>query len=170
MRKKHMKKIGVGCLLIILILAFSSVAFASYYCDFSEFPLKKEGAKDNYVRAIQTVIKYNLNSALSNDGIFGSGTTGAVVDFQKKNGLTSDGKVGTKTWCKLDDKLSYTYTGSTDGGRYRYDCKIKRSNGTVTNTTFFQCVSTNFGATGTWYVYKAAAGDAAGTWYTVGTG
>lgn len=35
------------------------------------------------------------------DGIFGDGTLAAVRAFQQKNGLSSDGVVGDKTWAKL---------------------------------------------------------------------
>ncbi len=35
------------------------------------------------------------------DGVFGSGTSGAVIAFQRSQGLTADGVVGPKTWGAL---------------------------------------------------------------------
>ena len=40
------------------------------------------------------------------DGIFGKGTTNAVVAFQRANGLTADGIVGPNTWKKIFQKIS----------------------------------------------------------------
>ena len=40
------------------------------------------------------------------DGIFGSLTKEAVVQFQKENGLVADGIVGEKTWAKINEKNS----------------------------------------------------------------
>lgn len=42
---------------------------------------------------------YNCGVA---DGIFGSATEGAVIQFQKANGLSADGLAGTQTMAKLD--------------------------------------------------------------------
>jgi hypothetical protein len=43
----------------------------------------------------------NNNAALIIDGTFGTKTKNAVIDYQKKNGLTQDGKAGSLTFAKL---------------------------------------------------------------------
>lgn len=66
-------------------------------------PTLKRGDKGEYVKKLQTALinlGYNCGNAGA-DGSFGSGTYDAVVLFQKKNGLTSDGIAGGKTWDKL---------------------------------------------------------------------
>jgi peptidoglycan hydrolase-like protein with peptidoglycan-binding domain len=45
-------------------------------------------------------VGYNCGKA---DGIFGSGTRSALVNFQKANGLTADGIYGTKSRAKLEE-------------------------------------------------------------------
>lgn len=55
----------------------------------------KLGSRGNGVKILQG--KLNLMQ----DGIFGPLTQEAVREFQKANGLTPDGIVGTKTWDKL---------------------------------------------------------------------
>jgi len=40
------------------------------------------------------------------DGKIGRKTKQAIIDFQKANNLTADGKVGPKTWAKLSSYLS----------------------------------------------------------------
>lgn len=57
-----------------------------------------------------------LGYGLKVDGVFGDSTDKAVRDFQKKNGLTSDGVVGAKTWAKLVAK--------TGGGSTSRDKKV----------------------------------------------
>ncbi len=59
----------------------------------------------NYVRWLQTALNKADNAGLAVDGQFGSGTTAAVKNFQKKYGLTQDGQAGTATINKLVELL-----------------------------------------------------------------
>jgi len=62
--------------------------------------LIKLNAKGKSVEILQTLLNqvgYNLDA----DGHFGRKTDTAVKDFQRKNNLTADGIVYTKTWAKL---------------------------------------------------------------------
>ena len=168
MKKKRIMIISVLSLLLVVAVMINSSA--SYYCTFDHFPTTRQGDSNGYVRALQTIIKYNLNSALANDGIFGSDTKSAVQGYQSHYGLSADGIVGYNTWHSMYNRLDGRFTGSTDGGAYEYTFKIKRQNGTSTNTDFFTCWSGDFGMTGTWRVYKAAPGSEPGQWYLVGRG
>jgi hypothetical protein len=58
-------------------------------------PVIKLGAQGNITRLIQEKLH------ILTDGIFGNITKGAVMEFQKKNGLVVDGIIGTNTWRKL---------------------------------------------------------------------
>ena len=53
------------------------------------------------VRALQTALKAKL-VAVEIDGIFGSDTERAVIQFQVKAGLTVDGIAGSATWAALE--------------------------------------------------------------------
>ena len=55
----------------------------------------QSGSKGDAVRAAQ----YRL--AVTVDGVFGSDTKSAVVNFQKSKGLSADGVVGPNTWAAL---------------------------------------------------------------------
>ena len=46
-----------------------------------------------------------LTVNLSTDGVFGTNTEAAVVRFQTLNGLTADGKIGTKTFDAIINKI-----------------------------------------------------------------
>ena len=52
---------------------------------------------------------------LTNDGYFGNNTQGAVIQFQKDNGLSpTDGIVGPNTWSKFSNHTFYLgHSGST---------------------------------------------------------
>ncbi|MCX5681997.1 MAG: peptidoglycan-binding domain-containing protein [Candidatus Omnitrophica bacterium] len=65
---------------------------------------------------IQQALK---NAGLYNgpvDGVLGKKSKAAIMAFQEKNGLTADGKVGKKTWAKLEPYLS-TPAAATPAGQ-----------------------------------------------------
>lgn len=67
----------------------------------SKTPVVKQGAKGNITKAIQAMLYckgYDTNGV---DGIYGSGTAGAVKSFQKNNGLSADSIFGKNTAAKL---------------------------------------------------------------------
>ena len=69
-----------------------------------KLPELQKGAECEPVKAVQRILKsmgYDLGSSNPFDGDFGPKTDAAVRSYQKKNGLTSDGIVGAKTWGKL---------------------------------------------------------------------
>ena len=64
-------------------------------------PLVRKGARGNITKLIQEKLVglgYNTNGI---DGIFGTATRNAIVQFQNKSGIASDGIVGRNTWRKL---------------------------------------------------------------------
>lgn len=58
----------------------------------------KNGSKGNDVKTLQTLLNEKGYNCGKVDGIFGKNTENAVKQFQKDNGLSVDGIVGTKTW------------------------------------------------------------------------
>ena len=69
----------------------------------SYLPVLAFGSNGDTVKALQILlIGYECSCGSSGaDGIFGGGTREGVMDFQRKNGLTVDGIVGSQTWAKL---------------------------------------------------------------------
>jgi peptidoglycan hydrolase-like protein with peptidoglycan-binding domain len=61
----------------------------------------KRGDSGAAVKSFQQLLRNLGYITFSPDGVFGSGTETAVVEFQKKNGLTADGKVGSATLAKM---------------------------------------------------------------------
>lgn len=71
----------------------------------------RQDDNSNAVRAVQDQLRSGYGySSVTVDGIFGSGTSSAVRDFQSKRGLTVDGVVGLNTWHAL---VTGTGTGSS---------------------------------------------------------
>ncbi len=70
------------------------------------------GSTGSAVKQVQTLLKQLGFYSGSIDGNFGSGTYKAVVDFQKKNGLTVDGIVGSATLKKLQNASSSSSNSS----------------------------------------------------------
>ena len=68
--------------------------------ELGNYPTVRVGSQSNFVYLLQFILRQNGYN-LTVDGIFGSGTQSAVIDFQTKNGLTADGIVGPNTWRTL---------------------------------------------------------------------
>jgi len=66
----------------------------------------KRGSRGDEVVTLQKKLKQWGYYDGSVDGVFGAGTEKAVQYFQRKNGLTADGIVGTKTAAALGMTLS----------------------------------------------------------------
>lgn len=67
----------------------------------SKCPLIRQGATGNIVKWIQSrlnALEFNCGAV---DGIFGSGTLRAIIQFQNSRELGADGIVGQNTWRKL---------------------------------------------------------------------
>ena len=65
------------------------------------YPIIRQGSKGVYVCIAQdalTTLGYDTGGL---DGVFGPKTRDSVLTFQKRNGLTADGIIGTNTWNKL---------------------------------------------------------------------
>lgn len=95
-------------ILMIVILANSSNVYA----------LSKVGSQGDEVTQIQTKLKNWGYFDGSIDGIFGEETKAAVISFQKKNGLTADGVVGSATLAALGINASSGSSGSDNSGGY----------------------------------------------------
>ena len=69
----------------------------------STYPTLKKGTKSKWViKAKKLLAKKGYKSLLNlKSKTYGNGTVKAVKKFQKKNGLTVDGVIGSKTWVKL---------------------------------------------------------------------
>ena len=95
----------------------------------------RKGSQGSDVLELQKLLNKNGYN-LAEDGSFGSKTLDAVRDFQKNNGLSVDGIVGTNTWGKLNSSnktntasstASQTKTGASavgivpDYAKYTYD-------------------------------------------------
>ncbi len=88
----------------IAIITLAQTAFAETY---------KRGSSGSVVSEIQTKLKNWGYYSGTVDGIYGSGTEDAVKSFQKKNGLTVDGKAGPATLKALGITSSSTQSSSS---------------------------------------------------------
>lgn len=74
--------------------------------------LSKIGSSGKEVKMIQQVLKDRGYYTGAIDGIFGTATRNAVINFQKSNGLDADGIVGSKTLAALEIEKSDSYTSA----------------------------------------------------------
>lgn len=104
---------------VILIFAFALVLVSIMSLlfvetqDVADAATLKQGSRGDLVKTVQQkLIKWGYLKG-SADGIFGAKTKTAVIAFQKKNGLTADGIVGTRTAQALGISLSSTTSTSS---------------------------------------------------------
>ena len=72
----------------------------------------KQGSSGEAVKTLQQKLKNWGYYSGSVDGVFGSGTKSAVMYFQRNNGLTADGVVGSRTAAALGITLGGSSTSS----------------------------------------------------------
>ena len=95
-----------------------SVALVCAFLQEDEFQVAdaavlKQGSKGDLVKEVQTkLIKWGYLTGRA-DGIFGAKTKAAVIKFQRKNGLTADGIIGTRTAQALGISLSSNTSSSS---------------------------------------------------------
>ncbi|MFN0219625.1 MAG: peptidoglycan-binding domain-containing protein [Hyphomicrobium sp.] len=77
--------------------AISAVTFVA----FTAQALEQGSTNKEAVKTLQRLLKSNKVYGGAIDGKYGPGTTKAVSAYQKKKGLSVDGKVGKSTWGKL---------------------------------------------------------------------
>ena len=114
MEKSNKVKL-VALVLAILTLATLIVVFA---LPVANAAVVKVGSTGSTVRTIQTKLKRWGYYTGSVDGIFGAKTKAAVQYFQRRNGLTADGIVGSATAKAMGITLSGTAStaGTTSSG------------------------------------------------------
>ena len=92
-------RIRTAASILALILAVASVVLVSLTS--ADAASIQRGSSGDTVRQIQTKLKQWGYYSGAVDGVYGSGTEKAVRYFQKKNGLTVDGKCGAQTLAAL---------------------------------------------------------------------
>ena len=78
----------------------------------------KQGSSGSIVKKIQTKLKNWGYYKGTVDGVYGPKTKSAVILFQKRNGLTADGIVGTKTFAALGIAVSSSSSSSSQTNTY----------------------------------------------------
>ena len=103
---KNMKKILALALVIVSVLAISIPALAAVWSDrYGAIELYTNSGDNHDIMRMQT----DLNTYFKNipayqltvDGYFGKNTKATVIEFQRRMGLTQDGRVGPNTKDKL---------------------------------------------------------------------
>lgn len=109
-----MANVKKGILFILALLILFSAVFVSFDAEtnVAESAVLKQGSRGDLVKKMQTkLINWGYMTGKA-DGIFGAKTKTAVIYFQKRNGLSADGIVGTKTAQAMGISLSGTTTAS----------------------------------------------------------
>lgn len=115
---------------VILIFALALVLATILSLVFIETPdvaqaaVLKQGSRGDSVKTVQQkLIRWGYLKG-SADGIFGAKTKAAVIAFQKKNELTADGIIGTRTAQALGISLSGTTSSSSSSSASSTDLNL----------------------------------------------
>ena len=76
-----------------------------YACSTGGYPLIKQGSLSVYVLIAQDGLNTLGFKTGGLDGIFGSRTKNAVINYQRSRGLTADGIVGCNTWRSIQENV-----------------------------------------------------------------
>ena len=107
--RRRLRRLGAALVLVLVVL-LPLVADAAAL---------KRGSRGDEVVTLQKKLKQWGYYDGSVDGVFGAGTEKAVQYFQRKNGLTADGVVGTKTAAALGMTLSGGGSSASDSSSDR---------------------------------------------------
>lgn len=119
MENSAMRRIWIGCAALVLVAVMLCALLFAADTDTAHAAVLKQGSTGNKVSEMQRKLKNWGYYDGSVDGIFGSGTREAVKYFQRTNGLTADGVVGSATAAALGMTLSGTSSsgwGATSSG------------------------------------------------------
>ena len=105
----------LGAVLVLLLAALLPLA--------TDAAALKKGSRGDEVVTLQKKLKQWGYYDGAVDGVFGLATQKAVQFFQRKNGLTADGVVGTKTAAALG--MSLSGSGSSAGGDGSSDRNVR---------------------------------------------
>lgn len=88
---------------VVAALAVVGVGYGVYSYTYMNESFAGKCVNSTYVKDTRhKCVKYAQQLlGINADGVFGKNTKTAVGSFQKKHGLTVDGKIGPKTWAKL---------------------------------------------------------------------
>ena len=75
-------------------------------CARGGYPTIRQGSKGVYVATLQDALDFLGYNAGNIDGIFGTNTKNAVINYQKSKGLKADGIVGCNTWTALTREVA----------------------------------------------------------------
>lgn len=101
--------------LFLATIFLISACIVAVFCadDVAEAATLRQGSSGEQVKTLQQKLKNWGYYSGSVDGVFGSGTKSAVMYFQRNNGLTADGVVGSRTAAALGMTLG---TSSSSAG------------------------------------------------------
>lgn len=99
-------------LTLVFVLCFTAVALAAEYSmRYGDNTLKRSSTVKTVVKNVQADLSANTTYSLTHDGIFGTNTYYATLEFQRKyDDLDVDGEVGKNTKTKLYPKRDKDYS------------------------------------------------------------